>query len=427
MLTFVLFLTFTVFSDIQQSILQELVRTHGVLNLKLTRSMLFQMFFSMYACREQLALRHYDVKLLNFFVAEGSTILRSGANRRSNGPLASCDLMEEVHSTSFSPQRMESFDVTMHVAFGDIDFALPFRSDALEIVKLSDFGTSSVGTGSLGDPITVQQFTTLENTPPEYLILGSSARQAYSADTFCLGLSMLHLLSGYEPYEVLLEEVKCPQYLVEQLSKIWFEPSSSDVENPYSPIFELVQSLDPGEEAEAPGTVLFDTLYRYLILFSGREDFWTSVPWTDNPVWGAVLDSLGIDSPVSSQISLKGKSRRGRRGLGEGSPTTRAEAVATFQHDRAQWSVHSGTHPTVVQVRTRLNDLGGDAARQLFDRLTHFDPARRCKMHDALLSPIFAPLRIHRPPNHEWSPSHTSYTAYRRPMEQGGTNALHTV
>ena len=39
------------------------------------RSMLFQIFYAMYACREKLALRHFDVKLLNFFVTKGLAIL----------------------------------------------------------------------------------------------------------------------------------------------------------------------------------------------------------------------------------------------------------------------------------------------------------------------------------------------------------------
>ena len=66
-------------------------------------------------------------------------------------------------------------------------------------------------------PHPTPQFTTLENTPPEFLICGSAARQAFSADTFPLGLATLHLLTGQEPYEELLADVRCPAYL----KQIW--------------------------------------------------------------------------------------------------------------------------------------------------------------------------------------------------------------
>ena len=49
------------------------------------------------------------------------------------------------------------------------------------------------------------------------MITGSAARQAYSADTFPLGLSVLHLLTGEEPYEELLKNVLCPLYLKQQV------------------------------------------------------------------------------------------------------------------------------------------------------------------------------------------------------------------
>ena len=52
-----------------------------------------------------------------------------------------------------------------------------------------------------------------------------------------------------------------------------------------------------------------------------------------------------------------------------------------------------GVHPTIVNARSRLYALGGDSARVLFDRLTHFDPSRRISMHEALLHPIFLSYR----------------------------------
>jgi len=73
--------------------LEDFVRDHRVLPTESVRYMLFQMCFSLYCCRDQLALRHFDVKLLNFMVAQGSTLLppelaACGA-RRANSPFES--------------------------------------------------------------------------------------------------------------------------------------------------------------------------------------------------------------------------------------------------------------------------------------------------------------------------------------------------
>ena len=57
------------------------------------------------------------------------------------------------------------------------------------------------------------QFTTLENTPPDFLLLGTMARQDYSADMFGLGLCWLHLLTGRAPYEELMDSLQCPMEL----------------------------------------------------------------------------------------------------------------------------------------------------------------------------------------------------------------------
>ena len=51
----------------------------------------------------------------------------------------------------------ETVVVRMHVAFGDVNFLLPISANGLELVKMSDFGTSVVGAAGMGEPITVQQ------------------------------------------------------------------------------------------------------------------------------------------------------------------------------------------------------------------------------------------------------------------------------
>ncbi len=54
---------------------EEFVRSQNVLSIETIRVMLFQMFYSLYSCREKLSLRHYDIKLLNFFVTLGTALL----------------------------------------------------------------------------------------------------------------------------------------------------------------------------------------------------------------------------------------------------------------------------------------------------------------------------------------------------------------
>jgi hypothetical protein len=112
--------------------LEGLVRSQKDLAVDVVRMMLFQMCYSLYACRDQVSLRHYDLKLLNFFVTHGSALLSS------------------THDAATGY-------VMMNVAFGSLEFTLPLRLDQPDLVKLSDFGTSCVGSNSLGDPITIQQ------------------------------------------------------------------------------------------------------------------------------------------------------------------------------------------------------------------------------------------------------------------------------
>ena len=49
----------------------------------------------------------------------------------------------------------------------------------------------------MGQPIDAEQFTTLENTPIEFLVHGADATQSYAADGFALGLCVLHLLVSH--------------------------------------------------------------------------------------------------------------------------------------------------------------------------------------------------------------------------------------
>jgi serine/threonine protein kinase len=159
---------------------EDMVRRAHQLSVDTVRCYLFQMLLALYTSREKLQLRHFDIKLLNFFATNTSSLVQG----RRFGVLVG----ERSHGN-------------LNVGFGEKVFCLPLRLEETDLIKLADFGTSTVGAGSLGDPIGPDQFSTLENTPIEYLLLGSEARQAYSADTFCLGLCFLHLLTGLTTYQ----------------------------------------------------------------------------------------------------------------------------------------------------------------------------------------------------------------------------------
>lgn len=44
-------------------------------------------------------------------------------------------------------------------------------------VKLADFGTADLMEETLGQPVGLDQFTTLENTPVDFFVLGDQAQQ----------------------------------------------------------------------------------------------------------------------------------------------------------------------------------------------------------------------------------------------------------
>ena len=88
------------------------------------------------------------------------------------------------------------------------------------------FGTADLCAENLGQPIGVEQFTTLENTPVEFN--GGEETQDFTADTFSLGLAVLHLFVGSAPYE----EVQCPDELFDALTAIWDQKTSKGEAKP---------------------------------------------------------------------------------------------------------------------------------------------------------------------------------------------------
>lgn len=116
--------------------LEDIVRRQSVITPEYIRHFFFQMCFSLYACRERLSMRHYDIKLLNFFCSNASSVI---------------DRYDKHPKTKFSHIR---------IGFGEFMYYLPLEGKTdknTDVVKLADFGTSVIGSKTLGCPIGIHQ------------------------------------------------------------------------------------------------------------------------------------------------------------------------------------------------------------------------------------------------------------------------------
>lgn len=170
-------------------------------------------------------------------------------------------------------------------------------------------------------------------------MLGSSARQSFSYDTFQLGLCFLHLLTGHEPYEELLKDVKCPTYLFNSLKSIW-NIKKSDKKNPYFVIMEVIESLDydpEDPESQDISSVLYDTLYRYVVLFGSSGNFNTgflnSDLYRNNPVMKTLIKSLNL-LPSTDTYSRRIRATNNDKLL--------EKCIEQYNHDKSKWSFHVG-------------------------------------------------------------------------------------
>ena len=252
------------------------------------RNLLFQMAFALHVAAERFSLKHYDVKLLNFFLqsATDSTI----------------DIDDHPH-------------VVLRYGVGSNIFRLRMHPSAAYIAKLGDYGTVVIGSDTDGKPISIGQFTTLENTPPDYLILGNAAEQGGGHDSFGLGLCLLHLFTGHCPYEEILDDVFCPDNLKGKLRTIWKQRSHN--------VIHSVMMDNNGMEDHT----LYDTLYRFLVLFGIPEHQFLR----KNHVWRA------IDSTLNSRRLIKGSDRE------------------AFIRAREKYSLSDGTDKRIAGARRRLS------------------------------------------------------------------------
>lgn len=301
----------------------------------------FQMVFSLYCAREKFHLRHCDVKLLNFFLKD--------IGRPDTG-------------------KGQGSDVVLHFMLETACFVLQIPSSFSYWVKLADYGAADSNLENLGKPVTIDQFTTLENSPIEFLLEGDAALQSYAADTFSLGLCMLHLFTGSAPYEEILEDVHCPKDLLKDLKAIWM---SSRKTSGYS----VIKSVARGDDENT----LCHTLYRYVVLFGLPE----KQPSKSEKVWQLLLKHLR-----PQDVAYPRPQRRRRRLEGAASVMTAKEQ---FDHDRSLYSIAFGSNSTLSQCRDGLERVSG--AMDLLTKLMDFNPLKRPTLKQVMYHSMFSSLR----------------------------------
>ena len=249
-------------------------------------------------------MKHYDVKLLNIFLQDAM----------QGGTL----------------DGRPEFTV-LRYGLGEHVFALRLPTKRALLAKLADYGTANVQASSNGQPVTIAQFTTVENTPADFLLQGDAALQGHGHDSFGLGLCMLHLFTGNAPYEEILEEVLCPPALKKKLRQIWQEDEYAG----YLVVRSLILSDD---EPDEPDETLYHTLYRYLVLFG--------IPEEKGPfkVWKAITQAL----EGSDRNRGKTYGRNTRNGRKEGPD------AAQFARDRKKYSLSHGNNKYIARARKTL-------------------------------------------------------------------------
>ena len=308
------------------------------------RNLVFQVAFAMHAAADRFSLKHYDLKLLNVFLQTVSGV--------------------------------EAELTTLRYGFGSHVFALEMPTTSAIIAKVADYGTANVQPESNGQPATIGQFTTLENTPPEFMILGDAATQGHGHDAFGLGLCMLHLFTGHAPYEEILADVTCPSSLKGKLQGIWEDETSEGYSVIRSVILADVYKDEAGSVVEGePDGTLYDTFYRYLVLFGIPDRKYKAK--AHGRVWKA----------ISSSLEGGGKGRA----YGRNACINNGADFEQFEQDQKLYSLRRGTDPFITRAREGLEQVTGGL--DLLCSLVDFDPEKRATTCDVLNSEFMVSLR----------------------------------
>jgi serine/threonine protein kinase len=306
------------------------------------RLLLFQMAYALHTAAIKFSLKHYDVKLLNFFIQ--------------------------------SLQSKQTGTTILRYQLGDRIFALKTANGQGHLAKLADYGTANVDATTAGQPVTLAQITTPENTPIDYIVLGDCACQGHGHDNFGLGLCMLHLYTGHAPYEEIMEQVKCPPKLKRKLQELW----ECGVDNEFSIIqAHVLHNVDKDETGHIlegePDEVLYHTLYRFLVLFGLPTD--VSPRIRSSRVWSAVHECLD-GSRSANKKTGKGKKKND---------------VAQYTRDCRKFSMDHGTNKYIARAREALTSMEG--GMDLLKSLVSIDPDSRFTALDTMNSMFMEPLR----------------------------------
>ncbi|KAJ1624843.1 kinase-like domain-containing protein [Pavlovales sp. CCMP2436] len=286
-----------------------------------------QMCVALFVAQRTLGMVHHDLKLLNFF-ARAPREAPAGVE-----PGEAAVRFTYVLPAADPPPAAGAAGVELSV---ELDAARP------TLCLLSDFGTVDFGGEGLGAPICAHHFTTFENTPPDYLLLGARATQGPKSDSWTLGLAMLHLCTGHAPYEELLAGLRCPASLRAALNDAWASGRELAV---------VRKALARDEDG-----VLADTLYRYWVTLGPPA----ATEWLH---------------ASRAYLALSAWSRAHAAELGR---------------DGAAFTLASGT--AFATARARMAEAGG--LHELVRGLLEWDPARRLTPEDALrAAEVFAPMR----------------------------------
>eukprot|EP00750_Incisomonas_marina_P018176 INCI2742.2.p1 GENE.INCI2742.2~~INCI2742.2.p1 ORF type:complete len:935 (-),score=148.53 INCI2742.2:905-3709(-) len=404
------------------------------MNFPRFQSILFQMVLAVYTGRVHLGMRHNDLKLSNFLVdpdafrddrarkqrklslsadspirghgsrkrgcsrAHGSNsssfvvryVLGAGATVKFDVPLRVTpkndgpQAPEKRHRSSIEASDSES-DRGGGAAGPDDDIPATGAAssvatdtvDQIECIKLADFGNADLGMATVGMPVQEWHFSTLYLIPVEHIVLGSQSTQSFAADTWMLGMSVLHLLGGPDWWDELRSSVRCPPTLREMVLT-----TAKHHESQFSNSF-----LHPRWH----GGGLLDTLYFYIIMRgwgavqSEAPSSW-SVPAMSSPgtadgnsctVWSTIVE---FASSVEGSKTLRHDSARFRLGLGSAPGFSR---------------LHSHLQPSTSSSRS--GSFSTVERRNTFDLICQmlcFDPRKRPPLFEVLCShPIFASLR----------------------------------
>ena len=119
-----------------------------------------------------------------------------------------------------------------------------------------------------------------------------------------------------------------------------------------------------------PGNVLYDTLYRYFVLFGfpkdeniyfnencTRED--RQYLWSENQVWSVLLECLNNNDNLNNNLNnsninnndndnqnrtKNNKNNKNKNSISDHDILLRNEGKRKFESDRGVWGVHCGSH-----------------------------------------------------------------------------------